>query len=176
MKKTFCIIILLISTGSIIFSQNINKLGSVKSVRKGKLVLADGQSYTFRNLNIKDTLLNFSDKKGIAYNNNLSEVYKITKVGTWAGYGAGMGALSGLLGSLMTEGDVATGELPEVEGRGNIYLAAIGICTVVGGLVGLCFKKEKTIYLNLSSRSFYSPLLPEYTARQYPMLTMKFRF
>jgi|GEM_PF-2549903 len=176
MKKPFCIIILLISAGSIIFSQNINKLGSVTYLRKGKLVLADGQSYTFRNLNIKDTLLNFSDTKGTAYNNSLSDVYKITKIGTWAGYGAGMGALSGLLGSLLTEGDVATGELPEVEGRGNIYLITIGVCTVVGGLVGLCFKKEKTIYLNLSSRSYFSPLLPEYTARHNPVLSIKFIF
>ena len=176
MKKFFCIIILLITAGSVLFSQNINKLGSITYVRKGKIVLADGQSYSFRNLNVKDTSLNFSDTKGSAYNKNLNDVYKVTKIGTWAGYGAAMGALSGLLGSLMTERDVVTGELPEAEGRGGIYLMVTGGCTVLGGLIGLCFKKEKTIYLNLSATSFYSPVLPENFTRQYPMLTMKFRF
>jgi hypothetical protein len=176
MKKLIYMCILLMFTGLTSFSQEINKLSQSVPVTKGKIILKDGKPENYRNLNMKDDIVTYSDTKGNAYEKNISEVYKITKRGTYAGYGALMGLLSGLTAALTTEGDVVTGQLPDATNRGQIYLIATAGCTVLGGLVGLMFKKEKTLYVNLVPASFAPSVISTPVSKQYPMLSLKINF
>src|ERR1035437_88078 len=138
----------------------INQISQSTPVRKGKITLRDGQSINFRNLTLKGNTISFTNSEGNTINKETSQVFKVTRYSNFAGYGALLGGLSGLLGALqgINEVNSVNNSLGvKTENNDNTGLV-VGLTiggAVFGGLVGLMFKSEKTIYKNNAALSFY---------------------
>lgn len=176
MKYFLFIGILLLFTISNTFSQDRRKLTRNTPIWKGNIALKDGNGEEFRNLDFKHEIVTYTDMKGNTIEKNILDVFSISKKGTYAGYGALVGCLSGLLASLQTESKVIEGVLPEAEGRAAVYLGITAGCTVVGGLVGLIFKKDKTVYRNESPMTFAPLILSSPDGKRYASLSFKMSF
>jgi hypothetical protein len=175
-KQFLFVSILLFITLSNTYSQDRRKLNRNTPIWRGNIALKDGNGEQFRNLDFKRETVIYKDMKGNTIEKNISDVFIITKRGSYAGYGALVGCLSGVLASLQTESAVIDGRLPKADGRGAIYLGITAGCTVVGGLVGLIFNKDKTVYRSDSPMTFAPLILSSPDGRKYAGLSFKKNF
>lgn len=179
-SKLILIVLAILMANQSVFSQEINILAKSVPVTKGKITYRSGQSLKFRYLTNTDSLITFRDNNGLEKKEKLSDIYKITKSGTYAGYGAALGFLCGALASLEVEAeyqkDIANGYIEKSGGRFPIYLGVTAFTTAVGGLVGLIFKKEKTLYIDLAHVSIYPSISLPVSNNKYSLLTIRCTF
>lgn len=158
------------------YSQIINKLKEGKSISKGTITTKNGQTETFKRLTFKDKQFMYSDSKGNSLEEKSSEVLKVTKKGSYAGYGAAFGGLIALYVSLQVENqeqeNIRKG-LGSNSGRFPIYLGMAAGFTGVGALVGFLMKKDKTLYINMGDLSFTPSYLLSPNNNFTPMISLK---
>jgi len=146
------------------------------SISKGKITLKDGKSEKFKNLKIGNEIITFSNSKGQARQLQSSEVFKITKTGNYGAYGAISGALSGLLSGIQAQNDLNSvddyfGQERSTDSSVIVAFTAGG--AVFGGLLGMLFKSEKTVYKNNAALSIYPSANSVQGSNYYPMLSLK---
>ena len=176
MKRLLFLSVLFIFVGLNTFSQEIKKLRRSVPVWKGTITMRDGNSETFRNLNLDGQDIIYRDNNGEISEKNISDVFSITRRGSYAGYGALCGSCFGMLVSLQTEKNIVMGDLQSDSNRGIVYLGLTAGCTVVGGLVGLMFKKLKTVYINQTPLTFSPSFFSTPEGNKYPMLSIRLCF
>ncbi len=157
----------------------INRLQNGISVPRGKMTLKDGTSVKFRNLRLQNSVFNYIDSNGNTTEKSPSEVFKVTKNGTFAGYGALTGGLSGLLACLQfsaseSQNDINYGyygyEKRELSGSDYLLITTIGVG--IGGLIGMLFKKETTVFKNNAALSFYTSINSSLPGNYCPMISL----
>lgn len=181
MKKITFLFLLFFLISVQLFSQERNLLLNGKPIRKGKIILGDGTSVKFRNLTFYDDQLHYTNMHGEVMKRSSSEVFKVTKSRTYAGYGALSGGLSGLLACLQY-----SVEDTNSYGYGYTYykeplttsewvmVTAIG--AGIGGLVGMLFRNDKTVFQNSSAISFSPSICPNLKNEPIPALTLNLTF
>lgn len=179
MKKIgqFSLFIYLLFIGVNVYSQELNHLVNGSIIRKGRITLQDGKSQTFKNLKLSNDVISFSDHQGNLVNQKTSDVYKITKNGNYAAYGALLGGASCLVGALQGVNDANTinsayGVKSSNDGSSLVLVFTVG-GIVVGGLIGMLITNEKTVYRNKKQLSFYPNLNYAPDGKCYPTLSFK---
>lgn len=174
MKKTFLLVsVLLISIYA--FSQERNLLINGLPISKGKITFGDGTSVKFRNLTFSNEQLHYTNIHGVVMEKSSSEVFKITKTSTYAGYGALSGGLSGLLACLQYSvednnfGYYGYYKEPLTTSQ---YLIVTAIGAGIGGVIGMLFSKEKTVFQNSSAISFSPYFYPNSNQAISPIFTL----
>ena len=173
MKKVVYLCVLFLFVGLDTFSQEINQLNNGVLVRKGKITIKDGKSESFRNLKLSNGIITFSNSKGKVIEQKTSDVFKITKTGNYAVLGALGGGASALLGSLQGLGESYSAGYGSNGNETSLIVGLTAGGAVLGGLIGLMFKKEKTVYKNNASLSFYPTINATQDSKFYPMLSLK---
>lgn len=179
MKKLTFLFVLFLLVSTNLFSQERNLLLNGKPISKGKITLGDGTSVKFRNLTFYNDQLHFTTVHGEAMEKSGSEVYKVTKSGTYAGYGALLGGLSGLLACLQYDVEdtkyygIGYDQEPLTSSQ---YVAVTAIGVGIGGVIGMLFKKEKTVFQNTSAISFSPSFCPNSNKGLTPVLTLNLTF
>lgn len=160
-------------------SQEINRINVGQVITKGKLTLKNGESIKFTNLTFDGKTFNYYDSNGSATVNNFTEVYDVTKRGTYAGYGAIGGGLFGLLICLtLSAADVQNEQDPRVVMPEHIGPSASGwvittcACAGAGALAGTCFSHLRIFYQNNAVVGFY-PSLRQINYKYSPMFTIR---
>jgi len=159
-------------TNDIVNISRLNK-GIPPFVNKGKIMFNDGTSYSFKKLHVVNDLVKFTNSKSEICKYKIDDVYKITEVtGNYAAKGAISYGLGGLLGSIA--GTYSWDYLDEF--KIPFIVGATIICAVIGGATGAAKKKEKTIYKNSASLSFYPSINIYDDNRFIPMFTLNLKF
>lgn len=141
------------------YAQEINLLRNSMVVKKGMITYSNGVSEKFRNLQITGDNLTFKDVKGTAMEARSGDVFKVVKTGNYGLYGLFLGGASGLLGGLQGINDLnASGY--DTSGSGPVLLGVTVGGAIFGGLMGLLFKREKTVFKNNSALSFSPGFVP----------------
>jgi hypothetical protein len=160
-------------------SQEINRLSSGQVIAKGKMTLKNGVTIKFTNLTFDGRTFNFKDNKGTALVKNGTEVYDVTKNGTYAGYGAIGGGLFGLLICLtLSAADIQNEQDPRVVMPEHVGPSTAGwVLTTsasagIGALIGACFSHKRIFYQNNAAVSFH-PSLHQVNCNYSPMLTVR---
>jgi hypothetical protein len=176
----FSILIFLLFAGKCAYSQEINILEKYSPARKGKITLKDGTSSIYKFLIISNSTLTYKDQNGLEKKQQLADVYKITKSSTYLGEGALSGLLIGALACLKVERDyqseLTAGYIEKTDGRMSIYLGCCAVTTAIGGLVGLCIRREKTIYMDLGHTSFLPSVTTDCFNNKFAVLSFKMKF
>lgn len=179
-KLSFLIVVFFLFSGTL-FSQERNLLVNGKPITKGKITLGDGTSEKFRNLTFYNNQLQYTTLHGEVMEKSSSEVFKVTKSGTYAGYGALTGALSGLLACAQYSvedtnyyGYGTTYKTEPLTSSQWVMITAVG--AGIGGLIGMLFKKEKNVFQNTSAISFAPSFSPNLDKELTPMLTLNLTF
>jgi hypothetical protein len=158
------------------YSQETTNLNHYVPIKKGKITLKDGTTVKFKHLKLNDQILNYIDPKGNVIEKNISDVGKIAKRSSCAGYGA-------IAGGAFTLAIVVDNELTENSykpGDGNHKAAKseyveFGVFFVgMGALVGSFFKKYSTLYEAKVPISFSPTLISAPDGRNYAMLSLRF--
>jgi len=181
MKVFGLLILVMFFTVTNLYSQDINRIKDGQTIPKGNLTLKDGQIIKFTSLTLNGKRFIFSDKNGASIEKNISEVYNVTKRGSYAGYGALGGGLFGLLICLtISAEDIqsqqdAWGGLPEdVKVRPTTagWLITTSASIGIGALVGACFSKKKVYYENNSVVTIF-PSVSKVNGNYSPMLSLR---
>ena len=163
------------------YSQDINRIKNGQTIPKGNLTLKNGQIMKFSSLTFDGKRFIFNDINGEKNEKNISDVYNVTKRGSFAGWGALGGGLFGLLICLsISAEDIqsqqdAWGGLPEdVKVRPSTagWLITTSASIGVGALLGACFSNKKVYYENNSVVNIY-PSVGKVNDNYSPMLTLK---
>ena len=160
-------------TNDIVNISRLNK-GIPSLVNKGKIMLNDGTSYSFKQLHVVNDTVEFTNSKSKICKYKVDDVYKITEVtGNNASklaisYGLG-GLLGGIAGTFSWDSSLGDFKMPFIAG-------ATILCAVIGGAIGATKKKEITIYKNSASLSFYPSMNIDYDNRFIPMFTLNLKF
>lgn len=157
------------------FVPEINQINPSTSVRKGKITLKDGKSEKFKNLTMQNGLIKYSDINGKTFERNPIEVFKITKTGNYAAYGAISTGLGALLGGLQGLSEANSMGL-ETSGSSGLVLGLTAGGVVVGGLIGAMFTNEKTVYKNNAAISYCPSFSTTFDNNLTPMLSLKITF
>lgn len=169
--KNYFVAVLLILIGLSGFSQEINRIKDGLLIKKGTIVLKDRKIATFKNLKLNNGVFTFSHNQGNLVQQKVQDVYKVTKRGNYMVFGAiGLGAI-GFLSTIDSKDEFASN--PKIDQEGNpspVFMLTVG-SAVLGGLIGLLVKKEKLVFKNSSSLSFYPKInyLPD--GKSYPVLS-----
>jgi hypothetical protein len=119
----------------------------------------------------------YFDAGGKQMTTNSSEVFKVTKTGNYAALGALSCGLAALLGALqgVNEGNSInrTNGVKSDVNETSLVLSLTAGGAVVGGLIGMMFKKEKTVYRNNASLSFYPSINTTCHGNLYPALSLR---
>ncbi len=182
MKKITFLIVLFFLVSVNLFSQERNLLLNEKPINKGKITLGDGTSMKFRNLTFYNDQLHYTTMHGDVMEKSSSEVFKVTKSRTYAGYGALSGGLSGLLVCLQYSVEDTnyygygyyTSEKEPLTSSEWIMVTAIG--AGIGGIIGMLFKNDKTVFQNSSAISFVPSISPNLKHELTPVLTLNLTF
>ena len=173
MKKLFYLIVLFLFLGLGAFSQEINQLNNGTSISKGKITLKDGKIVSFKNLRLSNGTFTFSDTNGQIIEQKTSEVYKVTKTGNNALLGAVSGGLGALLGSMQGQSEANSMGVKSSGDNSSLTLGLTAGGFVVGGLIGLAWKREKLVFKNTSALSFYPTFNYTPDGKYYPTLSLK---
>lgn len=184
MKIIICMCTLCLLCGLRTFSQEINRLDNGLPVGKGKITLKDGKSVKFKNLTLQNGLIRYSDIKGGTIEKSSSEVFKITKTGTYAGWGALLGGLTGLVACLSATSGMDpnpysydpyhySSPTSGVDLTAGQWIIITGGGAAFGGLIGLCFKREQTVFKNNAALSFYPSVNSTINGNYYPTLSLR---
>lgn len=152
MKIIIYLSILFIISSLSTFSQEINKLTNGMNIKKGTIILDDGQKKKFQNMNLEGINLTYYDFQGQKYNCDLSSVYTISKSMNYIRKGAIWGAASGIFLGFAWESintDDQTFQ-PLHYLRGSAVIGGV-ICGAVGALLGKIRSDEKVFYKNQSN-------------------------
>jgi hypothetical protein len=168
-----CVLFLLIGINS--FSQEINSMKEGIPVRKGKITLKDGKSEKFKNLTMQNGLIKYSDASGKAFERKPNEVFKITKTGNYAAYGAISCGLGALLGAIQGNAQANSMGLDTSE-TSDLVLPLTAGGVVIGGLIGAMFTSEKTVFKNNAAISYTPTFYPTFDKNFTPMLALKITF
>lgn len=143
------------------FSQEIKEISKVPAIRKGEIILNDGTSINFKQLNVLNDTVVFFNSQSIICKYTANDIYKITKTGgNFAVSGAIYSGLGGLLGAISgTRNWNYNEELKDK--KSSFIIGATLLSAAIGGIIGTFIKREKTIYKNTSSFSF-NPVLSNY--------------
>ncbi len=179
MKITLTILTLLMFFGANSFAQDYwhESDKNANTIRKGRITLSDGKLIKFKNLTIGDDVISYTDILGRPQKQQKSEVFKITKTGNYAGYGALLCGLSAFAGALQGLNEVnnvnnSLGVKDDTDHTGLVVGLTIG-GAAFGALIGMMFKSEKTVYKNNAALSFYPSLNKTQTGVFCPMLSLK---
>ncbi len=119
---------------------------NIGQIRKGNIMLSDGTKVDFKELQYQNDSITYKTKTGAIERTPISKVYRIDKYGNYAVAGAISCAIAGCLGAVSGTLNWKTEPLKSQKG-GWIVGCTIG-GAVIGGITGLCVKKNKTIYKN----------------------------
>jgi hypothetical protein len=174
----FLVLIVLVSASNG-YSQDINLFKDGNCIPSGQLTSKDGQVIRFTSLRLNgdNFILNGGNNKDFKINQ--SEVYKITKNGSYAGYGALGGALTGLLICLtISANDIQSnhdpsGNMPEhIKPSFRGWVLITGASTGIGALFGTCFTK-KIVYFENNSIVHIYPSVDLDNTKITPLLTVE---
>lgn len=175
MKTIICLSVLVLLIGLTSFSQEINNMKEGIPVRKGKITLKDGKSEKFKNLSMQNGVIKYSDINGKIFEKQSSEVFKITKTGNYAAYGAISCGLGALLGAIQGNAQANSMGLDTSESSDLVLpLTAGGV--VIGGLIGAMFTSEKTVFKNNAAISYFPSFSSGFDNNLTPMLSLKITF
>jgi hypothetical protein len=155
--------------------QDFNLLKRGQFLRKGKITLKDGKTQKFRNLKYMNDYVNFKNFDGKMVDQKISDVEKITKKTNLGWVGFFTGGLSGLLSASQfinqTKQD-GTANFVKIDSTPIIVGFTAG-GAILGGLLGLCFSNEKTVYNNSKGMSFYPSVQYLNSGKYYASLTLR---
>ena len=152
MKQIF-LICLSIAFAGLGFSQEVNDIKKVPHLHKGKIMLINGTTFHFTNLEVRNDTVICTDPQLNVHKHAGADVYKISKPGTYAGVGAITGGFGGLFGALI--GTSNWNKYPGLSAkRGSFIVGTTLFCTALGGFAGALINREKTIYKNYTAFSF----------------------
>lgn len=178
MKKSILLAsILLISICS--FAQERNLLVNGSPINKGKITFGDGTSVKFRNLIFSNERLRYTNIHGEVMEKSSSEVFKVTKTSSYAGYGALSGGLSGLMACLqysVDENNYGYYGYKKEPLTTSQYVMVTAIGAGIGGVIGMLFSKDKTVFQNSSAISFSPYFYPNSNKAISPILTLSLTF
>jgi len=153
MKRIVLLSIVLFAFSSIAFSQETNEISKIPQIRKGEIILTDGTSIKFRQLNVSNDTVVFSNFQEKICKYPANAVYKISRTGNFAAIGAITTGLGGLLGGIA--GTIDWDNYDVLKGQKTSFIVgATLIGAFVGGITGALIKKEKTVYKNSTAFSF----------------------
>lgn len=144
-------------------------------INKGRITYNDGKSEKFKNLKLGNERISFIDSKGQNQELPTNNVFKVTKTGNYAVYGAVTTGLSALLGALQGKSEANSLGYDTSDTSGLILgLTAGGV--VIGGLIGAMFKREQTVFKNNNALSYSPTFSPTFDNNLAPMLSLKITF
>jgi len=149
MKINIYLSILFLISSLSTFSQEINKLTNGMNIKKGTIILDDGQKKTFQNMTLEGINLTYYDFQGQKNNCDLSSVYTISKSMNYIRKGAIWGAASGIFLGFAWESintDDQTFQ-PLHYLRGSAVIGGV-ICGAIGAYLGKIRSNEKIYYKN----------------------------
>jgi hypothetical protein len=176
MKKIILFCVLYLYMGINAFPQETIKLKHDVPIKKGKITLKDGKTEMFKKLTLNDHIITYADTAGQLIERNISDVSKIAKRSSYAGYGAIAGAGFTLVLAISNE----ITESNYQPGDGNIKIdhsefVEFGILfTGIGAFVGSYFNKYKTLYEDKAPISFSPTVISAPDGRRYAMLSLRF--
>ncbi len=173
MKKAFYLIVLFLFFGVRTSAQEVNQLNNGTSVSKGKITLKDGKVVAFKNLKLSNGLFSFSDGQENIINQKTSDVYKVTRKGSFVLLGALSGGVGAFIGSLQGLNEAKTSGVTSNVDESSLTLTLTLGGVVVGGLIGLMMPREKLLFKNTSALSFYPSLNYTPDGKYYPTLALK---
>jgi hypothetical protein len=176
MKKFVCFCFLCLCLGISSYSQETTNLNHYVPVKKGKITLKDGTTVKFKHLKLNDQILNYTDPKGNVIEKNISDVSKIAKRRSSAGFGAIVGGAFTL--AIIVDNEIKEHPSQRIESSPRSDKAEyleFGIFFVgMGALVGSFFKNYKTLYEVKTPISFSPTYSTTPDGRRYAMLSLRF--
>ena len=178
MKKVICYCVFCLCMGINTFSQEMTKLSHYAPIKNGKIMLKDGTTMKFKHLKLNESILNYTDLNGNAIQRNISDVDKIAKRSSYAGYGAAAGGAFTL--ALFISNEIS--ESHYQPGDGNTEVAhsefiEFGILFAgMGALLGSFFKKYKALYEDKIPISFSPTFMSTPDGSKYAMFSLRYNF
>jgi hypothetical protein len=158
------------------YSQETTKLNHYVPIKKGKITMKDGTTVKFKHLKLTDQILNYTDPKGNVIEKNISDVGKIAKRRSYAGFGAMAGGAFTL--AIIVDNEIKEHPSQRFESSprsDNSEYVEFGIFFVgMGALVGSFFKNYKTLYEVKSPITFSPSLISTPDGSRYAMLSLRF--
>jgi len=149
MKKLISTCVFFLFIVSTAFTQEINNLRYGMEIKKGTIILDDGQKKKFQNMKIKGINLTYYDLQGQKFNSDLSNVYSISKLMNYIRKGAILGAASGLfLGFVWESVNTNDETFQPLHYMGGTAIGGAIFCGV-GALIGIILPVEKIYYKNI---------------------------
>ena len=163
------------------FTQEINKLSNGMNIKQGTIILDDGQTKKFQNMDIEGINLTYYDMQGQKYNSDLSNVYAISRLMNYIRKGAIWGAASGLFLGFFWESINTNDEtFQPLHYMGGAAIGGVIFCGV-GALIGKIMSVEKVCYKNQANYKpvvglSFQPRVRDLNNKLYPELSMKINF
>ncbi len=157
MKKRYFLSLIAFTLSVISFCQVTNDISKVPPLSKGKIIMNDGSSITFRQLTVQNNTVSFTDSQSEIRTCAGADVYKISRTGNNALLGALTIGLSGMAGGYL--GTRNWKDYPELSGKETSFIVGAGlISAAVGAITGLLVKKDKTVYKSSTSFGLFPGL------------------
>lgn len=156
MKKATLFIIFDILT-IFVSAQVTDDISEVPSLNKGKIILTNGNSFEFNQLNVSKDIVIIKNHHSEISKFPSEDIYKISKTGNWALEGAVLSGAGWLLGAALGTSDWDNNLYLKDSKDFYIYGGAL-ISAAIGGLGGAFIKKDKTVYKNNKNLEF-TPLV-----------------
>jgi hypothetical protein len=176
MKRIICFCILCLCLGISSYSQETANLYQHVPIRKGKITMKDGTTVKFKHLKLNDQILNYTDPKGNVIEKKISDVGKIAKKSSYAGYGAIVGGaftLAIIVDNEITENSYQPGDGHRKAAKSE-YIDFGVFFVGMGALVGSFFKKYSTLYEDKLPISFSPTFISTPDGKRYAMLSLRF--
>ena len=141
------LVCLLFTITNLGFSQQYSDIKKVPYIYKGKILLTDGTTHRFMNLEVQNDTVIFINTQLDVCKDPGKEVHQILQTGNLAGIFATAGGIGSLFGALILTSN--WNNLEVYKGRRTSHIigaAAVGAMT--GGLIGAFIPRNRTIYKN----------------------------
>lgn len=117
-----------------------------QTIKKGHITLKNGTLFNYKKLKMETTdSVTFINSSGNIEKRSVSEIYKITKTGNFAVFGAVSCGLGAMLGALQGVNE-AKSYGADTKGTGGLVVGLTLGGVAVGALIGSLIKREKTLY------------------------------
>jgi hypothetical protein len=146
MKNILLLSFILVISTSISLCQKTDVISEVPPLRKGEIILIDGTAVIFKQLNVVNDTVHFTNSQSMPGKFSANDIYRISKTGNYAAEGALSAGLGWMLGAWI--GTMNWDNVGLEDSKNTYIFGGALISAAVGGLIGALIKKEKIIYKN----------------------------